>query len=284
MVTKKIDHIIMHKFHHFEVSPDKIDLYAQKYVEIMAPAQIKDSVELIQGLEGVFDTSQIQKYLQQSSIPEPQEGTIKAYKDIYRSDLGELMMVHFFEEKIGEVFPDENAFIIPLKNLYDRERQDLPGRGIDAIGYRSSETGKITLLLGEAKVSEDKNNPPGVVAGNKDSIYKTHQKHKSDTKALTARLVKYIQKLQNNPDAFGKLLSIFVWLTKGENDQFDTVYACCLVRDSDCVNVEKDFGKVQQDQASFEPGLVHFVMPVFTKPIGEMVSLFEEKVQELAQK
>ena len=33
--------------------------------------------------------------------------------DIYRSDLGELLMTYYFEEKIGE----DKRFIIPLKNI-----------------------------------------------------------------------------------------------------------------------------------------------------------------------
>ena len=68
--------------------------------------------------------------------------------DIYRSDLGEILTTYYFEEKL----PEGERFIIPLKNISMRERFDMPGRGIDAIGYRLEEDGKIELLLSEAKV------------------------------------------------------------------------------------------------------------------------------------
>ena len=78
--------------------------------------------------------------------------------DIYRSDLGELLMTYYFEEKIGE----DKRFIIPLKNISSRELAQLPGRSLDAIGYRI-DNGLFNILLGEAKVSEQRKTPPDVV-------------------------------------------------------------------------------------------------------------------------
>lgn len=71
--------------------------------------------------------------------------------DIYRSDLGELLMTYYFEEKIGE----DKRYVIPLKNISSRELAQLPGRSLDAIGYRI-DNGLFNILLGEAKVSEQK--------------------------------------------------------------------------------------------------------------------------------
>ena len=54
------------------------------------------------------------------------------FTDIYRSDLGELLLTYFFEEKI----PESERFKIPFKNITNRELASQPGRGLDAIGYR----------------------------------------------------------------------------------------------------------------------------------------------------
>ena len=86
--------------------------------------------------------------------------------DIYRSDLGELLTTYYFEEKL----PEGERYIIPLKNISMRERYDMPGRGLDAMGYREESDGSITLLLAEAKVSDQKKNPPHVVHQSEDSI------------------------------------------------------------------------------------------------------------------
>ena len=65
-----------------------------------------------------------------------------------------------------------SGFIIPIKNITFRERAELPGRGLDAIGYKRLSDDKVEILLGEQKVSADKKTPPPVVDTTKDSILK----------------------------------------------------------------------------------------------------------------
>jgi hypothetical protein len=186
----------MHQFKSIDIlaNEENIERYAKRYLEIMsAGITEKDFEQLSQGID--FNTEGLKQAVQKLSISQ-ERNTAQAFRDIYRSDLGELLMTHFFEDGIHHFMPNENAFIIPLKNLQDREREDMPGRGVDAIGYKNSETGKITLLLGEAKVSDEGRNPPQVVHSSDDSIYKTQKKFKDDSEELARRLLKYTQKLE----------------------------------------------------------------------------------------
>ncbi len=102
--------------------------------------------------------------------------TPSVLRDIYRSDLGELLMTYYFEEKL----PDGERFVIPIKNITFRERADMPGRGLDAIGFKLVGEDKVEILLGEAKVSESKTTPPSVVDVTKDSIFATHTSHRNE--------------------------------------------------------------------------------------------------------
>jgi len=196
--------------------------------------------------------------------------------DIYRSDLGELLMTYYFEEKL----PEGERFIIPLKNITFRERAELPGRGLDAIGYRKLGDTKMEILLGEAKVSADKKSPPPVVDSTKDSIYSTQLNHKHETPVVVKRLSDYARRL-NARDA-GILGFAIVCIEHNLTDDLNITYGCTLIRDYACVNESSDFGKMKLNQSDFEPGEVHFSILSFSnKSINETVDLFYKKVQEL---
>ena len=195
--------------------------------------------------------------------------------DIYRSDLGELLMTYYFEEKL----PEGERLVIPLKNITFRERAELPGRGLDAIGYKQS-GGKVEILLGEAKVSADRNSPPSVVDSTDDSLYKAHLKHKNNTPLVIQRLCDYARRLNAN-DATIIGLAI-ISLEYNLTDKCSVTYGCTLIRDYTCVNEVSDFGKLKSNAADFEPGKVHFSILSFSnKSIEETVNLFYQKVQEL---
>ncbi len=195
--------------------------------------------------------------------------------DIYRSDLGELLMTYFFEEKINK----EERFTIPLKNISDRELAAQPGRGLDAVGYRL-EGNVVNILLGEAKVSAEKKSPPQVVDSTEDSIYKSQKKNKEDVKRLVDRLSDHCRKLQTK-DA--TILGLGILLLENEDsDSYKITYGCTLIRDSECVNEEKDYGKVKSNSSEFDPNQIRFAILSFTdKNILETVNLFYQKVQEI---
>lgn len=159
---------------------------------------------------------------------------------------------------------------------------DLPGRGFDAIGYRT-EGDKVNILIGEAKVSSQKENPPHVVDVNEDSIYKSQKSHHDDTGIVLQRLTDYLRRLSST-EHFYVIAGVVINMKVGNADKYDITYGCGLVRDSSCVNEAKDFGKMQSLAHEFEPGLVDFAIFSFTeKTIDETVDLFYQKVKEMVQ-
>ena len=185
-------------------------------------------------------------------------------------------MTYYFEEKL----PAGERFVIPFKNISFRERAELPGRGLDAIGYRKIDDTKVEILLGEAKVSQDKNSPPSVVDSTKDSIYNTQLNLSNNTPIVIQRLSDYARRL-NCKDAAIIGFAI-ISIEKKLVDKFSITYGCTLVRDYTCVNEDTDYGKMKTNQADFEPGKVHFSILSFSdKTINDTVELFYKKIQEL---
>jgi hypothetical protein len=229
-----------------------------------------------------FGTDVLRQIITKNAIPidkNREQGLQPAVlNDIYRSDLGELLMTYYFEEKL----PEGERFIIPLKNITFRELADLPGRGLDAVGYRNDLEGKVEILLGEAKVSADKKSQPQVVDKTNDSIFKTQLKHKNEVPVVIQRLSDYARRL-NIKDA--EIIGFaIVCMESGLSDKVCLTYGCTLIRDYNCVNENTDYGKMKTNEKDFEPGKVHFLILSFSdKNIDETVDLFYKKVQELIE-
>ena len=258
-----------------------IQKFAEKYLEQRSQTQFDFSTIGEQALfkNLGFGTEALQKIIAQKSIPidtKREKGLQPdVFNDIYRSDLGELLMTYYFEEKL----PEGERFVIPLKNITFRERAEFPGRGMDAIGYKFSD-GYVEILLGEAKVSADKKSPPAVVHSNEDSLYKTQLKHKNDIPLVIQRLSDYARRL-NTTDASIIAFAI-ICLQQNDSDKYSITYGCTLIRDYTCVNETSDFGKLKSNVTEFEPEKVHFSILSFNnKSIEETVNMFYQKVQEL---
>lgn len=274
----------MHK--HEKIDIPVIDSFIKKFAEMYLKQRSQTQFDLNSINEQVlyknlgFGTDALKQIITKNTVPidkKREQGLEpKALNDIYRSDLGELLMTYYFEEKLS----DGERFIIPLKNITFRERAELPGRGLDAIGYRKLGDTQVEILLGEAKVSADKKTPPPVVDSTKDSIYNTQFNHKNETPIIVQRLSDYARRL-NTKDA--EILGFAIISIEHEfTDNFSITYGCTLVRDHTCVNESSDFGKMKTNQTEFEPGKVHFSILSFSdKTIKETVDLFYSKVQEL---
>ena len=99
-VFNKIDVRVFDKF---------IDKFAQKYIEqrfSLTPAAIEEALKVSDGLGVGFDLSQIKNIVRQNSVfvdPIRERGeTPNPVNDIYRSDLGELLVTYYFEEKLND--------------------------------------------------------------------------------------------------------------------------------------------------------------------------------------
>ena len=274
----------MHKFEKTDIPviDSFIKKFAEKYLEQRSHTQFdyKEVKEQTLFNNLGFSTDVLKQIVTKNATPidkKREQGLEPAVlNDIYRSDLGELLMTYYFEEKL----PYGEQFIIPLKNITFRERAELPGRGLDAIGYKKIGDAKVEILLGEAKVSADKKSPPPVVDSTNDSIYNTQSKHKNEVPVVIQRLSDYARRL-NIKDA--EIIGFaIVCLEHKLTGHFTITYGCTLIRDHTCVNDTKDFGKVKTNEKDFEPGKVHFSILSFSdKSIKETVDLFYNKVQEL---
>lgn len=272
-IFNKIDIKVFDKF---------IDKFAEKYVVqrgAMTPNVIDEVLKSSESLGTGFDLSQIKSIVKKNSVfVDPireKGGRPDPVNDVYRSDLGELLTTYYFEEKLDE----SSRYVIPAKNISTRERYDMPGRGIDTLGYRIKDDGSYELLVAEAKVSSQKQNPPSVVDSKPDSIYKTHKNYHDNPDVLEQRLVEFSKNLKGDD-----LLIVMCIIVDIENktNKCPITYGCGLVRDYTCVDEAKDFGKVKSNANEFEPGNIHFSILSFTeKTIDETIDLFYKKVQEI---
>lgn len=273
----------MHKY--IKINIPVLDAFVQKFAKKYLEQRSQTRFDYSAVNEKVlyenlgFGTDALKQIISKNAIPidkKREQGLDPlVLNDIYRSDLGELLMTYYFEEKL----PDGERFIIPLKNITFRERAELPGRGLDAIGYKQSDE-KVEILLGEAKVSEEKKSPPAVVDTANDSLYNTQLKHKNDTPLVIQRLCDYARRLNyTEAEIIGFAI---LCLEHNIPDKCTITYGCTLIRDYTCVNETSDFGKLQSNKTDFGDAKIHFSILSFSdKSISETVNMFYQKVQEL---
>jgi hypothetical protein len=264
-----------------EITDSFIDEFARKYIE----QRSKTAFDLT-GIDSSimfnacgFNATMLEGIIKKNSIPHDfsreQGKEPLVLRDIYRSDLGELLMTYYFEEKLD----DKSQFVIPLKNITFRERADMPGRGLDAIGYRV-ENNRINVLLGEAKVSGEKKSPPAVVDVTDDSLYKTHNKHNKNLDIIIARLTDYCKRIGTTDAEMIGL--VILSMEVGKKDTYSLTFGCTLIRDFCCVDEASDYGKMKSNADEFHPNNIHFSIISFKeREIKETVDLFYAKVQEL---
>ena len=266
-------------YNSFDVDPTDAfcDQLAQRYVDLRSKVDFDyselDGMNPYAGL--TFSSDKIKAIIEKHSVSKKRH-PIK-HLDVCRSDLGELLMLQVFDQDAGmDGSGQHSRFCIPVKNISIRERPDLPGRGLDILGYRYS--GNVELLLGEAKLSEEKNNPPAVVHTSKDSLYKAHKMHIADKSELMAKIAS-VAKRCSLEDAT-PLLAALVSLDH-DLDKHSLVLGCCLVRDSHCVKIDEDYGKLMTHHLEFLPHRIEFVIPVLLEKVEEVADRFISKVTAL---
>lgn len=228
-----------------------------------------------------FDSTQLKKVITKNAVAkdlirEAGENHKTVLTDIYRSDLGELLLTYYFEDKL----PEAERFIIPHKNITNRELAAQPGRGLDAVGYRV-DNDRISLLIGEGKVSHQQKNPPDVVDYTADSIFNTQTKFKNNKDLLINRLSDYSRNLTD--EAAEKIGLVLLLLDFGKESEFDLVFGCALLRDVSCVKINEDYGKFYTQQTDFDPHHITFCIMSLDTNVKDTIDLFYNKVQELCK-
>ena len=123
-----------------------IKKFSERYILQRSETNVDiDSLDSSQLNDCGFNVEKLKQVIRKNAVAvdlKREQGLTPAIlNDIYRSDLGELLMTYYFEEKIGE----DKRYVIPLKNISSRELAQLPGRSLDAIGYRI-DNGLFNLL------------------------------------------------------------------------------------------------------------------------------------------
>ena len=266
-------------FDYKELTSKHIESLANRYLDIRSSIS-NNATMLLSGdnpafasLDG-FSADALKEIIRRNAKPvRIDKAKRMAFNDIYRSDLGELLLVNYFE---NECSTDENKrYIIPVKNIWDRELDSAPGRGFDAIGYNPN-NGRPSLLVGEAKVSGDLKSPPPVVDQTDDSIFKNHSRTKTDTSYLEQRIANYVRKVGVEHKV--TLSAILFSIGMGFHDKYEIVYGCCLVRDKNCYK-DTDYGKMKTEEKIFSPGKVHFVIFSFDETISKIVESFYNQIE-----
>lgn len=261
-----------------KVLDEFVKKFAERYVIQRSRTNVDiDSLDASKLNDCGFDVAMLKQVIRENAVAvdlKREQGLPRSVlNDIYRSDLGELLMSYYFEEKIGE----DKRYIIPLKNISTRELAQLPGRSLDAIGYRI-DNGVFNILLGEAKVSGQRKSPPDVVHATSDSIYKSHKKHHDNLPMIIQKLSDYCRKL--GAEDIVSFACAVLHMKKGHTDKYTLTFGCTLIRDFTCCG-EADYGKMKSNVDDFKPHDVHFVVLSFTpKTIEETVDLFYNEVQK----
>jgi hypothetical protein len=209
---------------------------------------------------GIFDVSGIKKRLQEATIPLQGMGNF----DVVRSDLGEVLAMMVLEQEYGTQFA--------YKSVRDREVCQLAGRGIDAIGIENAE--RLTLLIGEAKVSAESGSIPKVVDRSKDSLSKQLKGH---MKAHTETGRKLWDIVRRTTDANLQSLFITAALYWEEKCWDKLAVVCCatLVRPKSLYK-RRDFGSLWESPEQTSPASVRFLILCVQESIDNAVKKFYE--------
>ena len=115
--------------HDIKVMDSFIDKFARKYIE--QRSQTNTDISSLSNSQmfktSGFDTSLLEGIITKNSVAHDfkrEKGVKpKVLQDIYRSDLGELLMTYYFEEKLNEI----SRYVIPLKNITYRKTPSICG-------------------------------------------------------------------------------------------------------------------------------------------------------------
>jgi hypothetical protein len=216
----------------------------------------------------ILDVASVKARLTSTQLPTRNASPRGTNFAVERSDLGEVAMALAGEQLRGYAYG--------YRSTRDRELVSLPGRGIDQIGIRSDFDSAleehITLSLGEAKVSSQARNPPGVVDSAGDSMRNQHLGHISAVSATCAKLWGASRRC-TDPE-IQRLLQLAA--TLWEHKQFEYLVVKCtnmLVRPVH--GSEADFGSFATSPNDFAPGEIDFmVLRIDTGDVEVVVDQF----------
>jgi hypothetical protein len=181
-------------------------------------------------------------------IPDPDNDPKPEQFKTYRSDFPEILASICLQELFNT--------LIPVNGIKARERTNLPGRGIDIIGYEIKDD-ICHLIICEIKGSCSSSNPPSCVNGKSDSIANQLLSCVTDRKKTLNRLTALFSKCDpNHKPQIGKLL--FLW-QREMHDKMKVILCPFLVREKSKYK-DKDYTFMKDQLDNYSPGIIRFII------------------------
>ncbi len=205
----------------------------------------------------VIDTTTIDRRLRNATIPRrrrPRLSTANRGRpenfDTVRSDFGETLAAMLLSQEWGTKFG--------YQAVRDRETIHLPGRGIDIVGVElpTASSERLRLILGEVKVSSDRNSPPSVVDTKEDGLAKQHLAHLREHQVTSEKLWN-TSRMVVDVDIRDRFLEAALYFEDALWDHLDVVCCAILVRPKGCYNAT-DFGNKLTSPDDYRPALIRF--------------------------
>jgi hypothetical protein len=262
LITESHDRDVHHLRVLEPVSETYLEVVANEYRRQRTASDHSVQALTLDGVE-VLDVEGVQQALVDAAVPRYRPGNFA----VVRSDLAEVLLGLVGELSYGTRYG--------YRSVRDRELVSQPGRGIDQIGVELErapvpggdppERSRITLVLGEAKVSLQDACPPGVVDTGDDCLRAQHLGHLRDREA-TANKVWNASK-HSRDEQTQLLLRIAAQLFKRNVDdgRLRVVVASLMVRPTGYATPE-DFGTFHASADDFAPAEIRF--HIFRLPVS----------------
>jgi hypothetical protein len=234
-----------------------ISALANEYRNLRTQSAISTDSVSLEGI-GVVDTTRIRSLLTAKTIPLPKGGPF----DIVRSDMGETLAYIMLEQNYNTQ--------IGYKSVRDRELIQLPGRGIDIVGIENGDS--LTLLLGEAKVSDEGRNPPRVVDYNEDSISNQLIKHIENHEETSKKVWDITRRISDHV-VWQLFVSAAIYWDQKMWSNLGVICCGVLLRPLDKYN-EQDFGILREKPELVAPAKIRFLIFCFEGDLEKTVSEF----------
>lgn len=238
-----------------------LETLAAEYRRLRTTSRVPAQALSFEGVE-MLDVTGVEALLAGACVPQYRRGNF----GVSRSDLAEVIL--------GLVQAERYSCRYGYRSVRDRELKHLPGRGVDQIGIEGRTDGEapgLTLVLGEAKVSTDRNCPPRVVDDADDGLRNQHLGHLAD-KPVTADKVIEASRNADDPEVQAAL-RIAALLLRSEDERLRIVASSAMVR-PEGFSTPEDFGSFHSHAEDFEPADIRFLLVRLPGDIDELVEVF----------
>lgn len=192
------------------------------------------------------------------NIPNPNNDSKPEQLKTYRSDFPEILAHVCLQELFNT--------IIPVNGIRTRERTDLPGRGIDIIGYEMKD-GICHLIICEIKGSCSSLNPPLCVDGKNDSIANQLLSCVTDRKKTFNRLSVLFSK--SDPKHKAHIAKLLLLWQQEMHDKMKVILCPFLVREKSKYK-DMDYMFMKDRLDNYSPGIIRFIIICINEDLGRI--------------